>query len=163
MKFAKPAAIAGATLAAVTGVLVLNPTQSTVSALSRTTTSGQSVGTTSTSGTTSGSGSTSSSGSSSSSSSRGTKTVTGAAASSPYGDMQVQATITNGKITAIKWVSLPSDGHSQRINSYAAPALVQQALTAQSANVDGVSGASYTTDGFRTSLQSALTQAGFTS
>ncbi|WP_228489037.1 FMN-binding protein [Raineyella fluvialis] len=75
--------------------------------------------------------------------------------------MQVKTTITGGKITAITWVQLPSDGHSQRINSYAAPALVQEALQAQSANVDAVSGATYTSAGFQQSLQSALTKAGF--
>ncbi|MEA5153715.1 FMN-binding protein [Raineyella sp.] len=75
--------------------------------------------------------------------------------------MRVKATVSNGKITAISWVQLPSDGHSQRINGYAAPALVQEALQAQSAQVNAISGASYTSAAFQQSLQSALTQAGF--
>lgn len=75
--------------------------------------------------------------------------------------MQVKATVSNGKITAITWVQLPGDGHSQRINSYAAPALVQEALQAQSAQVSAISGASYTSAAFQQSLQSALTKAGF--
>ena len=74
--------------------------------------------------------------------------------------MQVQVTVTGGKLTDVQWVQLPTDGHSQRINSFAAPALVQEALTSQSASVDSVSGASYTSEGFKESLQSALGQAG---
>ena len=152
MKIAKPAAIAAATIAAVAGVLALNPSQSSVSAQSTSTTSGQAAGI----------GATSSGSTTTSNSSTGTQTVTGAAASSPYGDMQVQATITNGTITDITWVQLPGDGHSMRINDYAAPLLVQEALQAQSYQVDAVSGATYTSEGFQQSLQSAHTQADFT-
>ena len=75
--------------------------------------------------------------------------------------MQVSITVSGGKITDIQWEQVPqSDGHSYRINSYAAPLLVEQGLQAQSASVDGVSGATYTTEGFRTSLQSAIKKAG---
>lgn len=85
----------------------------------------------------------------------------GSTYSSPYGPMQVSITVSGGKITDIRWEQVPqSDGHSYRINSYAAPLLVDQALQAQSATVDGVSGATYTTEGFRTSLQSAIEKAG---
>ena len=89
-----------------------------------------------------------------------TGTYTGDAASSPYGDMQVSVTVENGTITDVTWVALPGDSHSQRINSTAAPTLVNEALQAQSADVASVSGATYTSEGFRKSLQSALTQAG---
>lgn len=153
MKLAKPAAISAATVAAVAGVLALNPSPSSVAARSTSTASGQAAGTDATSGTTTTSGTTGTS---------GTKTVTGTAASSPYGDMQVKATITNGRITDITWVQLPGDGHSMRINNYAAPLLVQEALQAQSYQVDAVSGATYTSQGFKKSLQSALTKANFT-
>lgn len=86
---------------------------------------------------------------------------TGSTYSSPWGAMQVSITVAGGKITAIQWEQVPqSDGHSYRINSYAAPLLVEQGLRAQSATVDGVSGATYTTEGFRTSLQSAIKKAG---
>lgn len=86
---------------------------------------------------------------------------TGSAYQSPYGPMQVAITVDGTRITGIQWTQLPmSDGHSYRINSYAAPLLVEQAMTAQSATVDGVSGATYTTDGFRTSLESAIQKAG---
>lgn len=105
------------------------------------------------------SGSTSSD-SSSSSSSATDGTYTGSVYESPYGAMQVQATISDGTITAIEWVQLPSDGHSQRINSQAAPTLVEEALSAQSADVASVSGATYTSTGFLQSLQSVLSQAG---
>lgn len=159
MKLAKPAAISAATVAAVAGVLALNPSPSSVAARSTSTASGQAAGTDATSGTTTTSETTTTSGTTGTS---GTKTVTGTAASSPYGDMQVKATITNGRITDITWVQLPGDGHSMRINNYAAPLLVQEALQAQSYQVDAVSGATYTSQGFKKSLQSALTKANFT-
>lgn len=77
-----------------------------------------------------------------------------------YGAVQVQVTLEDGQITDITWLQLPSSGNSSRINANAAPLLVQEALTAQSANVDTVSGASYTSEAFRTSLQAALEEAG---
>lgn len=113
---------------------------------------------------TSSSSDTSSDSSSSTSSSGATDgTYTGTAYQSPYGAMQVQVTISGGSISDIEWVQLPQDGHSQRINSQAAPMLVSEALSAQSANVDSISGASFTSEGFKESLQSALDQAGYAS
>lgn len=86
---------------------------------------------------------------------------TGSSYQSPWGAMQVSISVSDGQITDIQWEQIPlGDGHSSRINSYAAPLLVDQALAAQSASVDGVSGATYTTEGFRTSLQSAIQKAG---
>jgi len=130
--------------------------------------SGGSTGTGSTGSASTGSGSTSSgstgSGSTSSGSSGSSATgtgYTGSAYQSPYGPMQVSITVSGTTITGIQWTQLPlSDGHSYRINSYAAPLLVEQAMAAQSATVDGVSGATYTTEGFRTSLESAIKKAG---
>lgn len=87
-------------------------------------------------------------------------TYTGDTVSTPYGDMQVEITVEDGTITDIEWLQLPSDHHSQEINDYAAPTLVQEGLEAQSADVDSVSGASYTSAAFKSSLQSALDQAG---
>ncbi len=87
-------------------------------------------------------------------------TTTGAAYQSPYGPMQVAITVSGNQVTGIQWVQLPGDGKSNRINTYAAPLLVEQGLQAQSATVDGVSGATYTTEGFRTSLASAISKAG---
>ena len=88
-------------------------------------------------------------------------TYTGTAYQSPYGAMQVEVTISGGAITDIQWVQLPADHHSLMINEQAAPILVSEALSAQSAQVDSVTGASFTSEGFRESLQSALDQAGF--
>lgn len=91
-----------------------------------------------------------------------TKTATGVDAPNQYGDVQVRVTVSGTKITGITNVALPgSDGKSQEISAAAGPELAQQALSAQSAQIDGVSGASYTSDSYRTSLQSALDQVGF--
>jgi uncharacterized protein with FMN-binding domain len=101
--------------------------------------------------------------SSSSTSSSSTKTATGDA-STPYGGVELKVTISGGKITDIQALSLPSaDPKSVEIASYAAPQLRQSALTKQSANVDVVSGATYTSDGYKTALQAALDKAGFQS
>jgi uncharacterized protein with FMN-binding domain len=90
-----------------------------------------------------------------------TVTVTGSAAQTKYGPVQVQLTVTNGQITAVDAVVYPtSSSRDRQINARAVPQLDQEALTAQSAKIDTVSGATYTTTGYRTSLQSALDQAG---
>jgi len=90
------------------------------------------------------------------------KTATGADSPNKYGDVQVRVSVSGTKITGITNVMLPSnDGKSQEISATAGPELAQQALTAQSSQIDGVSGASYTSDSYRTSLQSALDQLGF--
>ena len=85
--------------------------------------------------------------------------LTGADAPNQYGDVQVRVTTAGGRVTQVAAVRLPSgDGRSQQISSFAGPQLAQQALTAQSANIDGVSGATYTSESYKTSLQSALDQ-----
>jgi uncharacterized protein with FMN-binding domain len=97
-----------------------------------------------------------------SSSSSTTTTVTGDAAPNQYGNVQLKVTIAGGKITKIEPVQLPSsDPKSSEISTYAEPLLRQSALTKQSANVDAVSGATYTSDSYKTALQSALDKAGF--
>lgn len=91
----------------------------------------------------------------------GTTTVTGTTASTRWGPVQVQLTVAGKKITAVDVVQYPNgNGRDQEINSYAIPTLVQETLSAQSANIDMVSGATVTSDGYLTSLQSALDQAG---
>lgn len=87
-------------------------------------------------------------------------TYTGSIYQSPWGPMQVTATTGGGQILDITWLSYPTDSKSIRINSRAAPALVEAALAAQSADVNGISGATFTSTGFRSSLRSALSQAG---
>ncbi|MEV0735630.1 FMN-binding protein [Streptomyces sp. NPDC050549] len=108
-------------------------------------------------------GSSSSSGSSGSSGSTttGTKTVTGDTVQTRWGPVQVKITVKNGKITDVTAVQYPSDNpRDQEINSNALPQLRSEALAAQSASIDTVSGATYTSDGYRQSLQSALDSAG---
>ena len=75
--------------------------------------------------------------------------------------MQVQLTVSGGKVTAVDVVEYPnSNGRDQEINAQALPILVKETLSAQSAKIDMVSGATYTSEGYLTSLQSALDQAG---
>jgi uncharacterized protein with FMN-binding domain len=101
------------------------------------------------------------SGSSSSSSSAASGTVTGAAADTRWGPVQVQITVADGSITDVSVVQYPtSNGKDQEINARALPILIQETLKAQSASIDMVSGATYTSDGYVSSLQSALDQAG---
>jgi uncharacterized protein with FMN-binding domain len=91
-----------------------------------------------------------------------TRTATGADVPNQYGDVQVRVTVSGTKLTDVTAVALPGgDGKSQEINAAAGPQLAQQALKAQSAKIDGVSGASYTSDGYKTSLQSALDKVAF--
>jgi uncharacterized protein with FMN-binding domain len=99
--------------------------------------------------------------SSPSTSSSSSKTVTSDASSTPYGDVQLKVTFANGKITKIETVSLPAnDPKSQEINAYAGPQLTQSALSKQDGTVDAVSGATFTSNGYQTALQSALDKAG---
>ncbi|MBS2536395.1 FMN-binding protein [Catenulispora sp. NF23] len=114
------------------------------------------------------SGSSGSSGSSSGSSSQpgsapatGSKTVTGDAADTRYGPVQLAVTFSGKKITQIQVLEYPTEtGRDQEINTYAIPQLNQEAMSAQSANIDGVSGATYTSEGYQQSLQSAIDKAG---
>ena len=76
-----------------------------------------------------------------------------------YGNVQVQITVVNGRITDAKAVVAPS-GKNDRYTNMAVPVLKKQTLAAQSANIQGASGASYTSYGWYTSLQGALTKAG---
>jgi uncharacterized protein with FMN-binding domain len=85
----------------------------------------------------------------------------GSVVSTPYGPVQVQVTLENGRITAVQAVQMPaSDPRSSQISQYAIPQLTQEVLQAQSAQVDAVSGATYTCHAFMQSMQSALSQAG---
>jgi len=88
-------------------------------------------------------------------------TFTGASESTRYGDVQVQITVENGALTDVTALHLTDhDQRSVSISNRAAPVLRQKVLAAQSANVRGVSGATYTSDGYLRSVQSALDQAG---
>ncbi|MFJ8505333.1 FMN-binding protein [Streptomyces avermitilis] len=93
--------------------------------------------------------------------STGTKTVTGDTVQTRWGPVQVRVTVRNGRITEVTAVAYPQENpRDQEINSYAIPQLRREALAAQSAQIDSVSGATYTSDGYRQSLQSALDSAG---
>lgn len=90
----------------------------------------------------------------------GTKAVTGSTVQTRWGPVQVKITIKSGRLTDVTAVQYPTDNpRDQEINSYALPQLRTEALQAQSANIDTVSGATYTSDGYRQSLQSALDSA----
>jgi uncharacterized protein with FMN-binding domain len=85
--------------------------------------------------------------------------LTGTAVQTPYGVVQVQVTFQNGTITDVTPLQLPNDGsRSAQIAQYAAPQLRSEVLSAQSAQVDTISGATYTSEGYLQSLQSALDQ-----
>ncbi|MEO6885269.1 MAG: FMN-binding protein [Jatrophihabitantaceae bacterium] len=90
-----------------------------------------------------------------------TQTVTGSAIQTKYGVVQVTVTVQGSMITRVRFAQLTGDDdRSVQINSQAAPILLQQTLSVQSAQIDGVSGASYTSQGYEQSLQSALDKAG---
>ncbi|WP_035842079.1 FMN-binding protein [Kitasatospora azatica] len=93
--------------------------------------------------------------------SSGTRTVTGSAIDTRYGPVQVRITLTGGRLTKVDVLQYPTDSRrDQEINSYALPQLNQEAIAAQNARIDAVSGATYTSEGYTRSLQSALDQAG---
>ena len=115
--------------------------------------SGSSSGTGSTSsGSGSDSGSTGASGQST-----GSQTFAGDAVMTRYGAVQVQITVSGGKITAADVLQVPwQDRHDQMINSQAVPVYNSEAVQAQSADIDVVSGATVTWEGYTQSLQSAI-------
>ena len=85
--------------------------------------------------------------------SQGTTTVDGPVVDTRYGPVQVEVTVANGQLTAVTALQLPDeDRRSASISSRAEPILQSEALSAQSAAIDGVSGATYTSDGYEQSL-----------
>lgn len=87
-------------------------------------------------------------------------TYDGDAVMTRFGNVQVQITVQNGKVTAAQVLQVPwNDRHDQQINSYAVPILNQEAVAAQSSSIDMVSGATITSGAYIQSLQSALDQA----
>jgi uncharacterized protein with FMN-binding domain len=82
---------------------------------------------------------------------------TGPDESNRYGDVQVQAVIRNGRLVDVVALQLPQDrARSQQISNFSAPILHDEAIQSQSAQIDGVSGATYTSTGYAQSLQAAL-------
>lgn len=89
-----------------------------------------------------------------------TRSITGSSIRTRYGDVQVQVTLAGTQITDVIPVRLPdSNGVDQEIDQQAVPMLIQETLAAQNANIQAVSGATYTSDGYVRSLQSALDKA----
>ena len=89
-------------------------------------------------------------------------TATGDSVATRYGNAQVRVTVKDGKIVQIDALQLQAnDPRSVQISSTAAPILQQEALAAQTAGVDAVSGATYTSASYTQSLQSALDKLGF--
>ena len=87
-------------------------------------------------------------------------TFTGSTVDVGYGPVQVQAVVSGGKLTQVNFLQMPSaSGHSQNIAAQAGPILMQEAISAQSAQVNTVSGATADSGGFVQSLQTALTLA----
>jgi hypothetical protein len=92
--------------------------------------------------------------------SAGSTAVTGDSVQTRWGPVQVRITVKNGKIVTSEAIAYPNSSHHDiRINSYAVPILNQQAVEAQSADIDGVSGATVTSEGYEQSLQSAIDKA----
>jgi uncharacterized protein with FMN-binding domain len=86
---------------------------------------------------------------------------TGAVTQTRWGPVQVRITVADGKVTAVDVPQYPTgNGKDREINAYALPELTQETLSAQSADIDMVSGATVTSQGYLMSLQSALDQAG---
>ncbi len=86
-------------------------------------------------------------------------TVNGPALQTRFGTVQLQATFSDGKITDVQALQLPNDRQrSAQISSYVAPILRQEVLTAQSAQIDLISGATYTSYAYAQSVQSILDQ-----
>ncbi|MCP3802761.1 FMN-binding protein [Allokutzneria sp. A3M-2-11 16] len=93
----------------------------------------------------------------------GARTVTGPAVTTSRGVVQVRITLQDNKISVSEAVRFPNEpGRHREINSRAIPQLNAQAVRAQSADIDAVTGATATSQGYRDSLQAALDEAGLT-
>jgi uncharacterized protein with FMN-binding domain len=89
------------------------------------------------------------------------RTVTGSLATDQYGQLQVKLTVKNGRITRVGFTTfVANDGHSVQIDQSAAPVLIRETIAAQSAHIQGVSGATYTSNAYQQSLQAAIDKAG---
>jgi uncharacterized protein with FMN-binding domain len=87
--------------------------------------------------------------------------IDGPVASNQYGDVQVRVTVQGGRLVNVEALQLPQDrARSARISEFAGPELRSEALNAQSANIDIISGATFTSESYAQSLQAALDQAG---
>lgn len=85
-----------------------------------------------------------------------TRTVNGQAVSTRYGEIQVQVVVSGSKVVKATAIAYSTNGRDGEINAYAIPVLQQETVAAQSASIDTVSGATFTSQGYVQSLQSAL-------
>ena len=87
--------------------------------------------------------------------------VVGSLQTTQYGQLQVKLTVNAGHISNVGFTTfLANDGHSMGIDQSAVPILIRETIAAQSANIQGVSGATYTTGAYEQSLQAAIDKAG---
>ncbi|MFD0252956.1 FMN-binding protein [Streptomyces sp. NPDC127113] len=91
---------------------------------------------------------------------QGTQVLTGDVAQTQYGPVQVRVTVSGGRITAAETLQAPKGGRSDQVTADAVPELDRAAVSAGTADIDAVSGATYTSAGYKQSLQSALDRAG---
>ncbi|MEA2306099.1 MAG: hypothetical protein QOH43_3379 [Solirubrobacteraceae bacterium] len=151
--------VLAATVAGVAAVLGFKPREPQLPAVAA---ASSSAGVSGSSSSPSSSSSSAGSSSSSATSTAGTRTATGDAIATRYGNAQVRVTVSGGKITKIEAIQLQgNDPRSVQISSSAEPYLRQSALTKQSAAIDAVSGATFTSASYEASLQSALDKLGF--
>lgn len=157
--------VLSATVAGLAATLAFNPHKpatATATQSASTTSASTPSQSASASGTTTSGSSGSPGASSSSSTSSAPKSATSDAIDTQYGPIQLKVTVANGKIKSIEALEAPSnDPKSQSINAYAVPQLTQSALSRQDGTVDAVSGATFTSHGYASALQSALDKAGF--
>jgi uncharacterized protein with FMN-binding domain len=139
-----------AVMSTISGLLLLFSYHTSTNSQAATTTTGESgTGTEATAGTTPSANSSGSSG-----------TYTGDAVQTRWGTVQVQIVVKDGKVVSADAVQYPSENpKDQQINAYAVPQLNAEVVAAQSGNIDAVSGATVTSGGYITSLQSAIDQA----
>lgn len=152
----------GSTVAGVALLLGLKPHHSEVTGVSSSAPQSSAPGTaggssSGSSGSSGASGSSGSSGSSGGTSAKTGGTFKGDVIDTRYGPVQVEITTSGGKLKAVRVLQVPSEnGRDREIAGFAVPQLTQEALKAGNAHIDAVSGATYTSEGYIQSLQSAL-------
>jgi len=145
--------IASLTTATSVGLLMAYPTSHNASTAS----SGSTTTRAKTAGTVAGSAASGTAAKTTKTTSGTSKTFDGDAVDTRWGVVQVQITVKNGKVVSAKTLQQPNDnGHSQDINAFAVPILNSEVVKTGSAAIDSVGGATVTSNGYTSSLQSAL-------
>jgi uncharacterized protein with FMN-binding domain len=154
------AAIAATAATRFAGADSAAPTLATGGSSGTSTSHGTSTGTSSSNGSSSTSGSTGANPAATSNAAPaqgGTVTVVGSTVQTPYGPLQLSVTFNGSKIQDVQALQYPSwHGESVRINQYAIPQLTQEAVAANSSNINGISGATFTSEAYVQSLQAAI-------